>query len=140
MISSIVLLLLCADTDVSTLPAPIRAALSSNWPKAKVLKVDAEKKEKFEVELRSTEGAFEVTFAADGSVLGEERAMPLTSAPAAVQKTVASWAGWKVERIERVTEGKIVTWEIVARPAKGSSMEIVLSSEGAELGRGAATE
>lgn len=140
MITSIVLLLLCADADVSTLPAPVRAALSSKWPKAKVLKVEVEEKQKFEVELSSPEGAFEVTFAADGSLLGEERVMPLTAAPAAVQKTVASWTGFKVERVERVTEGKVVTWEIVARPAKGGSVEIVLSNEGAELKRGAATE
>lgn len=140
MLSSIVLLMLCADVDVSTLPAPVRAALLSKWPKAKVLKVEVEKKEKFEVELGSPEGSFELTFARDGSVLGEERAMPLSSAPAAVQKTVASWAGWTVDRVERVTEGKVVTWEIVARPGKGNAMEIVLTTEGAELRRGAATE
>ena len=141
MLVSIMLLMLCADADVSTLPAPVRAALSSKWPKAKVLKVEVEEKEKFEVKLSSPEGTFELTFAKDGSVLGEERTVALKATPAAVQKTVASWTGWTVDHVEQVTEGKAVTFEIVARPTTaGAAVEIVLSSKGVELKRAAATE
>lgn len=140
MISSLLLMMLAADVDLTTLPAPVRATLSSRWPRAKVTKIEIEEKNEVELELSMPDGAFEVTLGRDGALLGEERVVLLAATPTAVQKTIASWTGWTVERIERVTERKVVTFEVVARPAKGASMEIVLDSAGAELQRKPATE
>ncbi len=140
MLISLTLLFLSADPQGASLPGPVRSALSSRWPQAKVVKVETEKPGQLEIELTSPEGTFEVTFSSNGQLLGEERAIELAAAPAPVQKTVGSWAGWKVLRIERVTEGKVITFEILAQPQQGAPQEIVLAADGKELKRAKATE
>ena len=140
MLISLSLLILLADPQVTSLPGPVRTALSSRWPKAKVAKVETEKPGEFEIELTSPEGAFEVTFSADGKLLGEEHVIALAAAPALVRKAIASWAGWKVLSVERVTEGTVITFEVLAQPQQGAPMEIVLAADGTELKRETATE
>lgn len=140
MLLSLSLLILSADPQVASLPGPVRAALSSRWPKAKVVKIEAERSGGFEIELTAPEGAFEVTFSGDGKLLVEERVIALAASPALVQKAIGSWAGWRVLRVERVTEGKVTTFEVLAQPKQGAPMEIVLAADGTEIKRGTATE
>lgn len=139
MISALVLLTLGVAPD-APLPVAISTALAKQWPAARVLKVEPEPNGAFEVELTDATGRFELKFDSSGKLLGEERVVALSETPPAVQKRIASWKGWAVERIERVTEGSVTTYEIVAKQHKGVPMEITLSAAGLELRRQAATE
>ena len=135
MLIPLALLVLGVDPQLSSLPGPVRTALSSRWPEAKVSKVEREKPGQLEIELTSPEGDFEVTFSSSGKLLLEERVIALAMAPAAVQKAVAAWVGWRVQRVERVTEGKAVTFEILAQRLQEPAVEIVLAADGKELTR-----
>jgi len=122
------------------LPTAVRATIAERWPQATVAKVEAEANGELEVAFTSLQGAFEVTFAADGGVISEERKIALKATPATVQKTIAGWKQLRVQGIEQVTEAGVTYYEISASPASGPRLEIVLDANGTELKRAPATE
>ena len=121
----------------ATLPEPVQHALDTQFPQARVTRVEKESSERWEVALQDASGAFEVTFDGSGRVLVEERVVKIDEVPAAVLKRARSVG--EVERCERVSTHDKVTWELVVR-SHGARVELELGADGALLQRSAATE
>jgi hypothetical protein len=121
----------------ATLPASVQHALDTQFPQARVTRVEKESGERWEVALQDARGAFEVTFDGRGRVQVEERVVKVDEVPVAVLKRARSVG--EVERCERVAAHDKVTWELVVR-SHGARIELELGADGALLQRSAATE
>lgn len=129
----VVFALLAADKPTfEKLPEPVRAAVHKAFGNAKVVSVDEEKEEGkvvYEVKVKHEGNLVELSLHADGTVISEERAMKLEEAPAYVRNAITT-AGGKVETVEQVTEGGVVTFEAVVRKADKSRVELVIGADG----------
>lgn len=131
LVTSLALLLSAAPS----LPPAVREAVAKTWPAARVVRVEREgkpAKPAWELSLKDGDRAFEATFDDAGHLLAEEHAVPLDALPPKVRDALkaATPKGATLERVEQVTEGERVTWEAVARPAKGERLELVVDGDG----------
>ena len=117
-------------------PEVVRTKVHQKYPQAKVidaeLETDARGQAVYEVKLTVGTVKTELSFTADGVLISEERVVPWKSVPAAVQKALVSSAAkdLKVERVEEVTEGDVVTWELAGKRADGKRVEVVIDRQG----------
>ncbi len=133
---ALVLSLAAAPLTFETLPEPVRAQVHTKYPEAKVRSVEAEKgddgKVVYEIKLTVAGARTELSIAPDGTLVSEERVVELKATPVEVQRAFAasSEKGLKVERVEEVTAGGVVTWEIAGRRANGKRVEVVIDAQG----------
>ena len=120
-----------------TLPEVVRTKVHEKYPQAKVVGAEAETnrdgKTVYEVKLSLAAGAkTEISFTAEGVLVSEERVVAWKSVPAEIQKALATSPvkDLKIERVEEVTEGETVTWEIVGKGADGKRLEVVIDRKG----------
>ena len=117
-------------------PAAAQEALKKYAADAgmKIEKVSAEKHGKvtvYEAELKAAGKADrEVAVTADGKVKGEEETVPLDKVPEVVRKAIeANAKGAKIQRVQRIKEDGIITYE-AAYVAKGKTSEVEFLEDG----------
>ena len=101
----------------------------------KIEKVSTEKHGKvtvYEAELTSPGKAnHEVAVTADGKVKGEEETIPLETVPDAARKAIEAGAkGMKIQRVLRIKEDGITTYEAAYVNAKGKVTEVAYLEDG----------
>jgi hypothetical protein len=116
--------------SIDKLPAAVRKAVESKFPKAEIESASREVEDGntvFEVNLEIKDRAVDVTFKADGTVLEIEREIPINEVPKAVKTALAAkYPKAKIEKVEEVTKGENgpVRYEVAIRT------EVVLTAEG----------
>ena len=104
------------------LPAAVADAFKKAYPNA-VIKNWAKETEggKVQYEIESMDGAQarDINYAADGTVLVMEEALPTADLPAAVSAAVAkTYPKATITKVERVTKGKETQYEVFLKGAK----------------------
>lgn len=128
---TLLLTLATAPLTFDQLPAPVRAAVHTKYPDAKVLGVEKEKND-YEIKMTVDGAGTELTVAFDGTVLAEERVVAFKSMPAQLQKAFADSPEktLAVERVEEVTEKGEKTYEIAGKRADGKRVEVIITAKG----------
>jgi hypothetical protein len=130
---SVVLVPARADEEkipVEKLPAAVRKAIKSKFPKAEIesaSKEVADGKMIYEVALEIKDRSVDVAFKADGTILEIEREVPFDEVPKAVKKKLAAkYPKAKIEKVEEVTKGEDgpVHYEVAI------TTEVVLTAKG----------
>jgi hypothetical protein len=115
---------------VEKLPAAVRKAIKSKFPKAEIesaSKEVADGKMIYEVALEIKDRSVDVAFKADGTILEIEREVPFDEVPKAVKKKLAAkYPKAKIEKVEEVTKGEDgpVHYEVAI------TTEVVLTAKG----------
>ncbi|GMU05388.1 PepSY-like domain-containing protein [Corallococcus caeni] len=124
------------DTELTPaeVPAAVKAAVASKYPKAKAQRFTKETekgKTVYEVILDSGAAQREVSLAEDGSVLSEEQKLAPEALPATVQRGLASspFASARIKRAEKETKAGVVRYEVVVEQ-KGKTSEVVFDEQG----------
>lgn len=126
-------------------PDAVTKTIHDTYPKATVKSVEEEHehgKVVFEAKLDlGTDGATELSIDPSGVLVSEERVISFAQLPAEVKQGLAKSAFAKatVERIEKVTEGGAVSYEITVRDGK-RRVEVVFDAKGTMSTSHAATE
>lgn len=146
---SALMLLLSATPEkhmkFETLPEVVRTKVHEKYPHAKVIDAELEtthdRKTVYEVKLSVAGAVTELSFTAEGNLVSEERTVPWKSVPDEIQKAFAASAAkdLKIERVEEVTEGETVTWELAGKGTDGKRVEVVIDRKGTVVVK-AATE
>ncbi len=115
---------------VEKLPAAVRKAIMSKFPKAEIESASKEVddgKTIYEVELEIKDRSVDVALKADGTILEIEREVPFDEVPKAVKKKLAAkYPKAKIEKVEEVTKGEDgpVHYEVAI------TTEVVLTAKG----------
>jgi hypothetical protein len=115
---------------VDKLPAGVRKAVKSKFPKAEIENASKEVDDGetiYEVELEIKDRSVDVTLKADGTILEIEREIPFDEVPKAVKKALAArYPKAKIEKVEEVTKGENgqVRYEVAI------TTEVVLTAKG----------
>lgn len=120
------------EIATSALPAPIQAAVAASYAGASIVEASTEVEDgvsRYEVGIKLAERSLDLAYAADGTQLEEEENVTLTSTPAPVQATVATYTGWSVKRVERATAGGVTTYEVLMLQGK-KRMELMVDPAG----------
>jgi hypothetical protein len=117
-------------------PAAVLSAFSKAWPAATVVAFAEETKDGktyFEIESRDGKVARDVLLAPDGSIVEVEEVVPVATLPAAVVEAVHALGPHVViQKAERVTRGKVVTYSLQLKGAK--VREVAFDPAGAPAG------
>ena len=91
----------------ATLPAPVQHALDTQFPQARVTRVEKASGGRLEVTLEDASGALELTFDSKGEVQVEDRVMKEADVPAAVlqraRRAERRWHAAQAQRRDGVT-------------------------------------
>jgi hypothetical protein len=123
------------------LPDPVKALVESNYPQAKIEKVQLEKEglTLYEIELKQDGLEYELTVAPDGTIVEEESQIKVEDLPEAVKTALA---GAKVEEAQRETTYWVVTLKKLEKPEvvyeveierDGKELEVEIASDGTTL-------
>jgi hypothetical protein len=121
----------------SEVPAVVLDAVATKYPKARMMRFSEEQeagKKVYEVAIESDGHKAEISVAADGAILVEERVVTVNDLPDAVRKGLASssYAGANVRRVEMVIETKkpeAPTFELLVDQG-GTKHELVFDGSG----------
>lgn len=131
----VVLALVAATPGLEDVPPSLRARAASLVAPGQIEAVEVERTDAGVVlyEFRAHVGgrAVEVKLRPDAGVAGEEREVPLREAPPALRSRISASLprGARIERLERVIDDGIESWEAVV-VGSGSRVEYVWSSDG----------
>ncbi len=118
------------------LPAAVLSAFAKAWPAATVVAFAEETndgKTYFEIESREGNVARDVLLAPDGSIVEVEEVVPVSTLPAAVVNAARALGKQVViQKAERVTRGKAVTYSLQLKGAK--VREVAFDPAGAPTG------
>lgn len=115
------------------LPAAVLAAFEKSYPKAVIQGVGSEKEDSaayFEVE--SIDGAVkrDILYATDGTVHEVEESVTMKDLPEAARQSISKdYPHEKIDRVEKITRGSEMTFEVKIGKGK-EKMEIVFDAAG----------
>ena len=137
------------STTEAELPAPVAKTFRATFPKAEILKLDAEEENGvmiYDFEFKDGDVERETDIAGDGTMLEVTLVIDAAAVPAAAMKTVSANAkGAKIGRLERIEvsyealEGKVaklpaVLTRYAAEMSKGKKMaEVIVNPDGSVL-------
>jgi uncharacterized membrane protein YkoI len=108
--------------DPKELPAPVLSAFKAAYPAAKITGASSEKENgKTTYEIESTDGKTkrDLAYTADGKVMEIEETIEMAAVPAEVKGALdKACPKGKVEKAEKVTEGKVVKYEFQVTEGK----------------------
>ena len=118
---------------VSDLPAAVMKTFKEAYPKAEIKAAAQEEKDGqvvYEIESMDGKQQRDILYAADGTVIEIEEAMPFKALPDAVQKAVKEkYPDAKVEKAEKLTKGNTVQYEVALEDGE-EDVEVLLDAQG----------
>ncbi|MBN1559684.1 PepSY-like domain-containing protein [candidate division KSB1 bacterium] len=118
---------------VSDLPAPVLSAFQKAYPNAKIKEAAKEEEDGqvvYEIESEDGKQKRDILYAADGTLIELEEAMPFGELPAAVKKAVTEkYPDAKVEKAEKLTKGSTIQYEVSLEDGD-QDVEVVLDAQG----------
>ena len=124
-------------------PEAVRAAFQKHAPAARLTEIKqitaADKSVSYSFETGTEEDGVDAEtawhFDPQGALVKKEEDVPLKSAPSVIQQALLKLAGSHavVDDVERVTEGKKITWKAELESNGGADRKVLLASDGTVL-------
>lgn len=119
------------------LPKAVRDAVKAKFPGATLVEASQEKddgKTVYEVTLKYRDHNHDVTYQADGVLVSVEKEITAKDLPPAVADTLAAkYPKASYKRVEEITKGTAVSYEVLLTTAQGRTVEVVVDPRGSVL-------
>jgi uncharacterized membrane protein YkoI len=134
---------LAADTEekvpsLDKLPAAVAKALKQQAGDSKITDLSKEKEEGktvYEATFKKNGRVHDVTVDEEGKLVSDEETIPTSEAPEAIRDAIErEHPGGKIEKLERITEGKKISYEALLS-SKGKREEIKFDTKGKVIER-----
>src|SRR5206468_3830327 len=100
------------------LPKAVLSAVKARFPKANVLGATFDGKSTYEVNAKDKGHNLDISVTDAGKILVIEKEIAAKDLPKAVSDTLAGkYAGQKIERIEELTKGETISYEVLLEDA-----------------------
>lgn len=134
-LSSILLLAMgCAangqKVDAAKVPAPVKSAFSTKFPKAENVKWEMEDKTDYEAEFTMSGTKWSAAYKPNGTWMETEHKISMQDLPEAVRKTIAAkYSDQKAEEVEQADTPSGTMYEVGFKK-DGHETEVVFSADG----------